>query len=143
MTSLSNYSPSDVTVSFLEANVVGFAEGTFIEIERNEATFTEYVGSLGEVCHTRSLNRTAKVTLTLMQTSPSNDLLALYAKLDEGSGNRFGPFMMKDTNGATVCLAPETRISGQPKVERGKESGTVVWSFIAAHMVMWAGGNVI
>lgn len=143
MSQLTNYSPDEVMCSFLTVIVSGYADGTFIEVERNEDGFTEYVGSGGEVCHTRSLNKTAKVTLTLMQTSPINDLLSAIAIQDEFDGSAYGPFMVSNLNGDTLCQAAECRIAKMPKMERGKDSGTVVWTFMAANMEIFIGGNVI
>lgn len=139
---LTNYAPSDVTISFLDLIIGGYAEGTFIEIEMNEDGFLSYVGSTGEVCHTRNHNRTAKITLTLMQTAPTNDALSAIAAADHAVGVSYGPFSAVDANGETLCFAAECRISKFPKFERGKEAGTVVWEFMAANMEIFLGGNV-
>jgi hypothetical protein len=140
---LANYAPSDVYVSFLDGMLGGFAEGTFIEVEMSEDAFMSYVGSTGEVCHTRNHNLTAKITLTLMQTSRSNDYLSEIAEADRAFGDEYGPFSVKDGNGSTLCFSSECRIAKLPKVERGKESATVVWEFMAADMEIFAGGNIV
>ena len=140
---LAQYAPSEVHTSFMTVIIGGFAEGTFVEVEMSEDAFTSYVGSTGEVCHTRSHNRTAKITLTLMQTSRSNDVLSSLALADRHLGNVVGPFSVVDGNGSMICSSAECRIAKFPKMERGKESATVVWEFMAADMEMFLGGNIV
>ncbi len=143
-TLLTNYHPDKVILSFKGINITGYAEGTFIEVERAEDAFMEYVGSLGEVCRTRNLNRLGTVTLTLMATSAVNDALTAIAVQDEdGSIIETGALQLKDGNGNMKCDAPEAWIKKMPKVERAKESGTVQWVITCASLTIKPGGNVV
>ncbi len=140
---LKNYSTDQVVTIWNGINITGYAADTFIEVEREEDGWTVYVGSLGDVCRTKNLNRTGKITITLMQTSPINDLLAARATLDESTGDEFGPIQIKDLNGTMLVYGAEAWIMKRPKIERGKESGTVQWVFMVAQLEQFEGGNVI
>ncbi|HEY6018999.1 MAG TPA: phage protein [Candidatus Paceibacterota bacterium] len=143
MAQLQNYHTDKVLASWQNVNITGYANDTFIEVERNEDSFTLYVGSLGEGCRTKNLNRSGKITITLMASSPINDLLAQAAQTDEDSGLDYGPLSITDLNGNMVCFAAEAWVMKRPKIERAKEAGTVQWVFEAVVLELFEGGNVI
>ncbi len=141
--SLTNYHTDQVILIWNDIHINGFANDTFIEVERNEDGFTTYVGSLGDVCRTRNLNRTGKVTVTLMASAPVNDTLAALAQDDEDSGLDYAPIQLKDLNGNMRADGAEAWIVKRPKIERAKESGTIQWVFEVAVLNMREGGNVL
>jgi hypothetical protein len=143
MAGLTNYHTDQVTLSWNNINITGYASDTFIEVERDEDGFTSYVGSLGDVCRTRNLNRMGKITVTLMASAPVNDQLAAAAQLDEDSGLDYGPIQVKDLNGTMRADGAEAWIMKRPKIDRAKESGTVQWVFSVAYLNMYEGGNVV
>lgn len=65
------YDPKKVTAIFNGVVITGFAEDSFINAERLEDHFVEYVGAQGEVSHAETANKTGEVTFTLDSTSPS------------------------------------------------------------------------
>ncbi len=138
-----NYDPLQVSFSFMGARISGYCDDTFIEVEREEDAFTKHVGSLGDVTRVRNLNRSGSVTLTLMAEAPSNDILTALAIADEQFGEEFGPLLIMDHNGNMEVFSSTAWIKKMPKIERGKESGTVVWEFECADLEIIAGGQVI
>ncbi len=143
MGDFSTYSPDLVIVSFDGIMINGFANDTFVEVERDEDGFMKYTGSLGDVARSRNLNRGGKVTLTLMAVAPVNDLLAEASLLDEENGNIYGVLQVKDLSGNVRVHSDIAWIQKIPNVERGKESGTVQWVFDCAELTIVQGGNVI
>ena len=143
MALFNTYSPELMTVAFNGINITGFMDGTFIEIERNEDGFTTHVGATGDVTRTRNLNRSGKVTLTLTQASPVNDLLAAMHLQDEIFGLSYGSLQIKDLSGNMTARAHQAWIMKTPKIERAKESGSCVWVFECAALEIFAGGNVL
>lgn len=137
------YSPALVTISFRGINLTGIMDGTFIEAERDEDAFTKHVGAGGSVTRTRNMNKGGKITVTLIQASPTNDLLASVLLLDELVGGQYGAIQIKDLSGNMRCHATQAWISKPPKVERAKESGSCVWVFDCAELEIFAGGNVV
>jgi hypothetical protein len=140
---LTNYSPDFVDVIFDGLTITGFADGTFIEIEREVDTFTKKVGSLGDVARTKSLNRSGKITITVMDTHPVNDSLATKISNDEQTAQAFGAFSMKDRSSNTEVRATEAWCMRVPKVTRAQATGNVVYVFEAASIFIKHGGSVI
>ncbi len=128
-------------VVVLGANILsGFADGSFLTVERSEDSFTVYVGSSGEVARSRSNNKTGTSTLKLMQTSLSNDILSAYMVADELSGQGIVPFQVKDLQGATLVLAKESWVLKPADVEFARESGEREWKIQHAELEVFIGG---
>ena len=137
------YDPSANKVVLGGLEITGYAEGTFIEIERDEDGFMTTVGSLGDVVRTRNLSRVVKCTLTLMAQAPANDLLNGIAQDDEDTGDNVKDFQMKDLNANVRVDGPEAWVMKLPKIERAKEAGTIQWVIVIANCEVIAGGNVV
>ena len=142
MSTYTNYDPNRVSFSHKGVNVTGFAEGTFIDVEHEEDAFTTYVGATGDTTRVQNRNRTGKITVTLMQASPSNDALLAVHLEDLQTGDNSGPSMLKDASGLMKCQAADSWIMKAPKVERGKEQSNVVWVFMCADLKIEPKGNV-
>mgnify|MGYP001589919823 CR=1 FL=1 len=140
---LTNYSPDFVDVIFNGITITGFADGTFIEVEREVDTFTKKVGSLGDVARTKSLNKSGKITITVMDTHPVNDALATVISNDEQDAQSFGAFSMKDRSSNTEVRATEAWCMRVPKVTRAQATANVVYVFEAASIFIHHGGSVI
>ncbi len=141
--SFNNHSPDAIISTWNGINIIGYADDTFVEVERDEDGFTTLTGALGDVVRARSLNKTGKVTFTLLAASPTNDLLSAAATLDAATGLGYGPLQIKDLNGTMLCFAAEAWIMKHPKVERGREAGTVQWTIACAQLEIYAGGNLV
>lgn len=139
--STKTYDPSQVLASFLGAQISGFAEGTFIKVERDEAAFTKMTGADGEVARARNKNKGGKVTFTLMQSSASNDILSAAAAADELTGTGIGPLFIKDNLGTTVVVAANAWIEKVATAEFGKELGDREWVIDCASVEMLVGGS--
>lgn len=143
MGTLHNYSPDFVDVVFKGITITGFAEGTFIEVEREVDTFTKKVGSLGDVARTRSLNKSGKITITVMDTHPINDSLATVIAQDEQDGSAVGAFSLKDRSGTSEVRAESAWCMKVPKLTRAQATGHNVYVFEAASIFIKHGGAVI
>lgn len=142
MANAKNHSPDAVVANLDGINISGYADDTFIEVERNEDAITLYVGAGGEYCRSRSLNKSGTVTFTLMATSSVNDLLAAMAQLDEDTGTGYGPLLIKDLNGTMLVSAAEAWIKKRPKIERAREAGTIQWVIECGELIVFEGGNL-
>lgn len=128
------YSPDRVKVNVGGRIITGFADGTFIEIERNEDAFMTYVGALGDVTRARNMNKTGKITITIMQHAPSNDLLMSLLVADSIGDTLPFEITVKDLTNNMRCHAAEAWISKAPKIERGKEAAGIQWVFECANL---------
>lgn len=138
-----NYDPNLVTVICGAKIIQGFGDGTIIQVERNEQAFTLKVGVTGEACRARSRNRSAKVTLTLLQSSSSNDDLSDFALLDETTGAGTFPFLLKDADGTTLVSAVTAWVQKFPNAEYAKDVSQREWVIETDELLMYVGGNVV
>ena len=134
------YDPALVFPSLAGLVLSGFADGTFIEAERNEDGFALTVGASGEAARAQSRNRSGRVTFTVLATSQVNDALSALAAQDELLGTGVGVFHMTEGNGTTVLHAENAWIMKLPKVERNKEIATVGWAIECEDLEVFAGG---
>lgn len=139
--STKTYDPLEISCVFLGIPISGFANGTFVEAERNEDTFTLTVGASGEGARARNRNKSGQVTFTLLATSSSNDLLAAVAAADELNGTGSGPLFIKDRLGTTVAVAANAWVKKQPKIEYGKEVSDRQWVIECEALEIFSGGT--
>ena len=141
--SLGVYDSKQVSVTFGPILITGYADGTFISVEQNEDSFSLLVGADGDACRSKSNNRSARVTLTILQSSPANDLLSALHNEDvlSPSGDGVQPLMVKDNSGRTICAAERAWIVKPPTTEYAVESGSREWLFETDNMLHNVGGN--
>ncbi len=108
--------------------IEGFADGTFIAVNRNNPNWTLVSGASGETARSKSNDKTGTVELTLMQSSASNNILSGFLSGDEfNNGGKFS-FRLEDHASETIITAGEMWIQQAPTVEFGKELGDRVWT---------------
>ncbi|HBK52384.1 MAG TPA: hypothetical protein DDZ44_00400 [Syntrophomonas wolfei] len=117
------YDPKDVNVIVGGVALTGFAEDTFVQAERMEDSFTEYVGAKGEVAMAESNNKTGEITVTLEATSPSVEYLNGLA--NKKGQNAIFPVSVVDLNddSRVVISGAEARVRKPASHEYGKEIG--------------------
>nr|MDO8118665.1 DUF3277 family protein [Candidatus Sigynarchaeota archaeon] len=138
---LSTYDPAQVFVTYGGFTIQGFADGSMITVERNEQAYNLYIGSDGEGARSKSNNKSAVITIRLMQTSDSNDVITAFAKADEITNSGSVPFMVKDGNGRTLLIAENAWVQKLPSVEFGKEALEREWKLESDSVEMFVGGN--
>lgn len=132
-----------VTTTIGSIMVDGFMEGSSIAVEHEEDTFSHVTGDDGFVCRSKTLNRNAKVTLTLMQSSAANDKLAVLHALDRDAPNGAGivPMAIIDRSGRTVVTASQCWISRGPDINFDRVCVGRTWIITAVDLSHFAGGN--
>lgn len=138
------YTSSDIVATFGGVPLnSGRADGEFIKIEPITASFTRKAGADGEVTRSRSNDKGAKITITLMQTSDSNALLSAIHLLDITASNGAGvaAFSVVDLGGTSLHFAAEAWIMQPADVTYAPEAGTRVWVMECAQMTGTVGGN--
>lgn len=140
---LSTYDPDDVTLVFFGIPISGYADGTFVSVEFNEDSFTLAVGTDGDACRAKTSNGSGRATLTLMQSSKTNDALSAVHALDilTPSGDGIGPFLMKDNSGTTLYAAEKAWIVKPPTTVFSREVESREWILESDKMVAHVGGN--
>lgn len=140
---LKSYDPKLVTITFGPVLVTGFADGQFLSIEQNEDAFALKIGSDGEGARARSNNNSARITITLMQSSLANDFLAAQHELDKtlpfGAGTV--PLLIKDLSGRALFFAQNAWIVKYPTSGFDREVMEREWVIETDNLVNFPGGN--
>ncbi len=126
--SVKHYNPKEIVVVFGEVILEGIADGSFVEIDQVEDAVQLYIGSDGKGTRAMSNNRAATVTLTVSQSSKSNELLSTLHELDRLSGAGVRSLLVKDLNGTSLYSAATAWIKKQPKATFSKGIETRQWT---------------
>lgn len=114
------YDPKLVNLIIGGIVITGFAEDSFIAVEKMEDTFIEYVGAKGEVSMAENTNETGEITITLARTSPSIPYLTRLG-MTKGK-NALVPVQVVDLNtNSTNVSGNDARVRKPASIEHGKE----------------------
>lgn len=127
---METYDPAAITIIIAGQIIEGYMDGTFVEVTRDEDTFTPVTGSGGESARTRNRNKTGKIVITLMQGSPSNAVLSAMHNTDEVLGVPPGPAMVKDNLGTTVLGGDACYLLKPADVQFGKDYSGRQWTIV-------------
>ena len=136
------YDASQVILTINGVEISGYATDTFISIEREEPSFTKVVGADGTTSRAKSNNRSGTLTLTLSQTSPSNDFLSALLAQDELTNAGVVPLILKDISGESRFFSGTGWVQGMPTVEYAKEISEREWLIDLADMEFNIAGNI-
>lgn len=142
-TTVRTYDPKKVTITFGPIIVTGFAEGTFLAIARNGDIFEKSKGADGTVDR---INRNATdyaVTVTIKQTSLTNDALSAVMNADILDNQGVLPFTVKDLGGTTLFFASQAWIGKDPDDEHADALGSREWRIDTGFAVKFTGGNIV
>lgn len=137
------FDPSQFNIVFGGVTMQGFSESTMAKFEFDGQNFDDVVGVDGEVSRSKNMDRRAKLTVSLMQTSPTNDLLsAFYAAGRIGvNGADVAAVRVEDLNGRLVIAGAEAWIMDTPKPTWGKTATEYEWVIRIANCDAFFGGN--
>lgn len=145
------YSFKNVTCNFGNIIIDGYQAGEGITIEHNADAYSLEVGIDGKATRSKIMNRSARVTINLAQSSAANDLLsAVYllgvteADLNGnpvGAGADVAPLVIRDRNGRSKFFAAEAWIARAPDVTYDQPSTVRAWIIDVAFLDEFHGGN--
>lgn len=138
------YNPARVLVLVGGVPLQGFSDGTFVEIAPMSDRVTSKSGADGEVARSIGTDKRHTITITLQQTSPSNDALSAMLLADELSGGGLPvPVMVQDLSGRTVFSADRSWISKAPSLTYASEIEDRTWTMETGKpSVYTVGGNL-
>jgi hypothetical protein len=139
---LKTYDPKSLYASFGGVPLTGFADGTFINIVGN-AKFSSVTGADGLTSRAKSVDDSYEITITLQQTSVSNDYLSGVQKLDRLQNAGVLPLIIKDGEGTSLFFAESAWIEKDPDVAYSKEIENREWAFKTASAANFVGGNQV
>lgn len=135
------YDPSQVVVTVGGVQLSGFADGTAVNIMRSNDAYTKVTGTDGITSRAKSSDKSGELTVTLAQTSPSNDVLSGIAQADELTNAGVVPVIVKDISGRSVYFSGNGWIRKIPDSAFGKEIDNREWVLDLADMDAFVGGN--
>lgn len=137
-----SYDPGQVDFNVGGRDVSGYADGTFLDVEKNVDQATLVVGSDGDNTLALSQNRSGKITCTLQQSSPLNDYFSGLADALENRTGGVVPLIVKDNNGTTLASAKQAWIVKRSKTTFAKDPENREWVFETGNLVLTVGGEV-
>ena len=115
------YDPKMVVVNFGTLAISGYAQGTFIRVSRSGDAFDKRKGAGGDVERINKNQGDFEVTLTLLQTSSTNQELSAILAADQVTNAGVFPLTIEDTLGNTLFFAPQAWIRKDPDWEDGDD----------------------
>ncbi len=143
--SLSTYDPKKHVVIFAGVLLSGFADGQFVQVQPVGPGFTKKTGVDGDVTRSRSADRSGSLTVSLMQTSLSNDRLSAIYSADRAgfNGAGVGSLTIQDLAGFTLFFAARAWIANDPDATLDAAATTRDWQIDYAEMDPIHGGNPV
>lgn len=135
------YDPKQVIVTIGGVPMSGFSDGTFLEIDRNEPTWNMVVGADGLVTRGKTNNFSGTLTLTLKQSSPSNDVLSGFMAIDEASNAGVFPVLVKDLAGNSIYFAGQAWVTQYANSTFAKDITDRQWVLALAEADIFVGSN--
>lgn len=136
------YSPDKNLVLVNGVPLVGYGEDDAITAEPMADMSSSKVGIDGDVSRSTSTDRRATVTITLMQTSPSNDVLSALVGIDIITGGRLCTLTIQNLLQRDLLVAPQAWIKRRTNLAYGREAGDREWQFECLPTVWFVGGSI-
>lgn len=140
---MGTYDPKKVICNVGNAIIQGFGPGTFVEVERNGDAVSLLVGTQGEYAWAINRDKSGIITLQIMQTAQSNDILWAMAIADEQAGAGSRPFSLEDLNGRTLVQSAEVKVMKLPNLPYSNEVSPREWKLVAGSLDVMIGGNLL
>ena len=140
--SIKTFDPANLIISVGGVPLSGFADGSFLTVDRDEQAFTKVIGADGYTTRVKSNNRSGFMTVTLAQSSGSNDVLSGFAQLDEISNSGIVPVLIKDLSGNSIYFSATGWVQKIPSSEFSKELTNREWTIDLVDIDMFVGGNI-
>jgi hypothetical protein len=137
------HDPGRIVITVGPFIVSDYADGTFVKVSRAEDTFKTVVGADGEATRVRSRNKAGAIEITVKRGSPTNDYLSALAISDEEIGIGIVPTMVKDLNGTSLHVAPQSWVKKPAEADYGKELSDCAWTIETGNLITFVGGLVL
>jgi hypothetical protein len=133
--------PKETSITINAHPVSGFAADTYITIAMDNDAFTDSAGADGEVVRSKTNDSRATVTLTLQETSQSNNILSTLHNADIlANGAGVFAFSMRDQKGKTLVVAPRAWVVKFADVARAQAPQATAWTIRLASAKVFVGG---
>lgn len=139
--SFATYDFSQVNVIVGGVPISGFSDGAAVTVDFDEQQFTKVTGADGLTTRSKSNNYAGSITLSMQQSSSSNDYLSSLWSADRLNNAGVVPVLIKDQSGRTLWTAENAWVQGLPSQEFGKELASREWVLDCDALTGFLGGN--
>jgi hypothetical protein len=134
--SVGTYIPQNVDCVFANHPISGFADGTMINVVRTSERVVTKAGVKGDVAVAFIHDKRAVVTVSLLATSASNDVLSRAAE-----GKVIGAFLLKDHAGTTLVKSPYAVVKKDPDLGFSQEVPNRDWEIELLDATIFVGST--
>lgn len=140
MSEVYTYDPEEVTLTFGGYQAVGWDK---ITIKRNSPTFKFVQGINGKHTRVQTTDTSAIITISIMQTSPTHDVLSRVHAEDIINGSGRLQVTLKDGSGSSLFTSIEAYLEGYPEAVYSDNIEYYQWNIICQSTEDFLlGGNV-
>lgn len=127
--STTHYNPAAIHVVFAGHFIDGYGDGTMISVTKAADDYSTKWGPSGKAVRTKLHNKGGTMTITLMQTSLSNDRLSEIRQHDYlvPNGGGVGSLTIQNIEGTDIHTAENAWIQSAPDLTFEGEAGTREW----------------
>ncbi len=137
-----SYDPKEIIMTWGVDIVTGFAEGTFVTIARNGDLFEKSRGADGTVDRVNKNAQDFSVTITIKQTSISNDVFSAQMEADLLLNTGMLPLTVKDLNGTTLFFAAQAWVAKDPDDAYSDSLENREWRLDTGPAAKFTGGSL-
>lgn len=143
----STFAPNDVTVVITKNSVVhtvgGFSEDSIVGIAQGSARFEKYIGADNSSTRIYKADTSTSITISLQQTSVSNDFLTQLHLEDVDTRDSSGFFQLtvKDNSGRTLVSSSSAYIAILPDINFSNGMEIREWVVDTFDTDNYIGGN--
>jgi hypothetical protein len=121
--------------------VSGLAKDTSVSVAMDEELFNYDNDAHGNITTYKNNNYNAKLTLTLHQSSPTNDVLSTFSNIDRGIGLGAGfSVLIKDNNSPTLISSAYSKVLSMGNIEFGTTASNRTWTILLGDAATFVGG---
>jgi len=148
-TRLATFSPNDVTIVVTQTStgmahiLGGFTEDAIVTVDRNAETFTLYTGADNSNTRIFNSNTAGKITVSLQQTSASNDFMMGLYEQDRANLKGLFSISVMDNSGRSKYFAEEAYIGVVPNSAFSNSMQMRDWVIHAPLLETTIGGNSV
>ncbi len=134
--------PASLNVMFGTHRLAGWGPGDYVGVVYDVEAFNSLVGVDGLGAWAKNQNLAATVTLTLMQTSDSNDRMSAFHLADRATPNGIQlPFVVREKGGRTLFTADKARILKIPDTVWSDTVQVRAWQVRSLRLIPFVGGK--
>lgn len=137
---INTFNPSSTTLLLSNHKVHGITE---IAVKKNSTTFEIVKGIRGKNTRRRNRDSSCVISVSLIQTSTSNDVLSEIVALDKEQGTGQITLLLKDISGSTLIKSDNAFIEDYPEATFQENISMRTWNIYCLSTSEYViGGNI-